>query len=284
MNAKKIKQSIKGVLTGLVRYIAPSVFWRRRFRALTRAEHEIELKLLPYLSDRAKTSVDIGAAAGIFSAHLLPVSRDCVAFEPRPAQAADMRAMFASVGAPVRVEPVALSDQVGTVTLRILVDDVGRSTIETDNNLEDEDGSARAEIHVPVGRLDDYGFDDVGFIKIDVEGHELSVLKGARATIVREQPVLLVEIENRHKPNAVADVTAFLGELGYSGFFLLEDSVRPMAEFDKASHQNPANIGGWKSRWERRGVYVNNFFFLPRGREHSLLEASAALGWTAPAQ
>lgn len=243
-----------------------------------RAEHEIELKFLPYLTDRTKTSIDVGAAAGIFSAHLLPVSRNCVAFEPRPAQAAELRAMFASVGAPVRVEPVALSDHSGTVTLRILVEDIGRSTIEADNALKDEDGSERTEIDVPVRRLDDYEFDSVGFIKIDVEGHELPVLRGARSTIARERPVLLIEIEDRHKPNAVVDVTAYLEELGFSGFFLLADSVRPMAEFNKASHQNPANIGGWKSGWERRGVYVNNFFFLPKEREMSLSEAAAVLG------
>src|SRR5262245_36504036 len=121
MSVKKIKHFIKVILTKLVRFIAPEVLWRRKFQSLTRAEHEIELKFLPYLSDRAKTSIDIGAAAGIFSAHLLPVSRDCIAFEPRPAQAADLRAMFVSVGASVRVESVALSDQTGTVALRILV-------------------------------------------------------------------------------------------------------------------------------------------------------------------
>ncbi|MBL8054621.1 MAG: FkbM family methyltransferase [Nitrospira sp.] len=273
---KKMNQFIKNISTELVRFIAPGVLWQRKFQNLTRARHEIELNLLPALSDRAKTSIDIGAAAGVFSASLLPMSRDCVAFEPRPAQAADMRAMFESVGASVRVESVALSDQTGTMPLRILVEDQGRSTIEADNYLEDEDGSAREEIQVPVCRLDDYGFDGVGFIKIDVEGHELSVLKGARATIVREQPTLLVEIENRHKPNAVADVTAFLRGLGYTGFFLLENSVQPMAEFVVANHQNPANIGGWKSQWKRLGVYVNNFIFLPRGREHILREAVSA--------
>jgi FkbM family methyltransferase len=217
--------------------------------------------------------VDIGAADGIYSVHLLPVSRDCVAFEPQPAQAADLAAMFKATGAPVRVERVALSDHSGTATLRILVKDLGRSTIENDNRLDDEDGSARSEFQVAMRSLDDYGLSQVGFIKIDVEGHELAVLRGARATIEREKPSILVETEERHRPNAVAQVTAFLSDLGYAGYFLMSGRLYYIAEFDKNQHQNSANIGGWKSGWERRGVYVNNFFFLPSGREKPLFEA-----------
>jgi hypothetical protein len=36
------------------------------------------------------------------------------------------------------------------------------------------------------GRIDDYNLPDVGFIKIDIEGHELGVLDGAAATLARQ--------------------------------------------------------------------------------------------------
>jgi hypothetical protein len=39
----------------------------------------------------------------------------------------------------------------------------------------------------------------------------------------------------------------------------------PSKNFDAAEHQHPANIGGWKDGWEARGVYVNNFVFVPKG-------------------
>lgn len=42
--------------------------------------------------------------------------------------------------------------------------------------------------------LDSYGFTDVDFIKIDVEGYEWFVLKGAEDTIARERPLLQLEI------------------------------------------------------------------------------------------
>jgi FkbM family methyltransferase len=41
--------------------------------------------------------------------------------------------------------------------------------------------------------IDSFGYDDVSFIKIDVEGHELPVLTGAQATILRCRPTILME-------------------------------------------------------------------------------------------
>ena len=80
---------------------------------------------------------------------------------------------------PIRVEAVALSDVQGGANLRILEEDVGRSTIEPENTLEDPDGSIRSETTVAVRRLDDYDLESVGFIKIDVEGHEVWIYVGA---------------------------------------------------------------------------------------------------------
>ena len=37
-----------------------------------------------------------------------------------------------------------------------------------------------------------------GFIKIDVEGHELKVIDGAKETIEKHKPNLLIEIEEQH--------------------------------------------------------------------------------------
>jgi hypothetical protein len=42
-------------------------------------------------------------------------------------------------------------------------------------------------------RLDDFAFDEVDFIKVDVEGFELQVLEGARETLARCRPIVIVE-------------------------------------------------------------------------------------------
>ena len=65
---------------------------------------------------------------------------------------------------------------------------------------------------MPVKRLDDQHLDNVGLIKIDVEGHELAVLHGAADTLTRNRPAVVVEAEERHHPNAVAEITELLTE------------------------------------------------------------------------
>jgi FkbM family methyltransferase len=195
---------------------------------------------------------------------MLGRSRAVVAFEPRPDQARELATMFDAVGAAVRVEAVALSERTGSSTMRVLAADPGRSTIEDANALADEDGSLVETIDVPSSRLDDYALDNVGFVKIDVEGHELAVLRGATATIERNRPRFLIEAEERHRGNAVAEVVSFLGRLGYDGYFLLGREQRPIDEFVAEEHQNARNIASWKDGWIRTGSrYVNNFVFLP---------------------
>jgi FkbM family methyltransferase len=268
---------IKSTIAGTVQKLAPTYYrrrlWRRHFSAMRGFYHEQELHIVPSLCDKNKTSIDIGAAEGIYTIHIIDASRDCVAFEPRQSKARELAEMVEYLSVPVRVEAVALSDVHGRATLRMLERDEGRSTIERDNTLEDPDGSGKCEITVPTQKLDEYKLDAVGFIKIDVEGHECAVLRGALQTIRRCLPVILIEIEERHKPNAVRDVHKFFLDLEYEGYFLLDRSLMPIGCFDLARHQNVAHIGGWKTNWRRSGVYVNNFFFVPAGAS-SRLEAA----------
>jgi FkbM family methyltransferase len=173
--------------------------------------------------------------------------------------------MFDAVGAAVQVEAVALSNEPGVMTMRVVASEPGRSTIEAGNSLGDvSDGTIRS-IEVPVRRLDDLGLTDIGLIKIDVEGHELAVLHGATETLTQQRPAIVVEAEERHHPNSVAEITGLLQGLGYAGYFDLDGVRRPIAEFDPARHQDPANVGSQKDGWAGRGVYVNNFVFVPEG-------------------
>jgi FkbM family methyltransferase len=224
---------------------------------------EAELHIITSLCERNKTSIDVGAHNGIYAIHMLDASRDCIAFEPRRAQADEFAEMVRCLSLPVRVEAVALSDVEGEGILRVLEQDKGRSTIEVDNVLTDPDGSERHETIVPLRRLDDYHLCSVGCIKIDVEGHELAVLHGGLQTIRRYRPNILVEVEERHKPNSIQTVRQFFASLQYHGYFLLEHDFIPIEMFEVGKYQDPANIGGWRTNWQRFGVYINNFIFWP---------------------
>jgi hypothetical protein len=67
-------------------------------------------------------------------------------------------------------------------------------------------------------RLDDYDFSDVDLIKVDVEGHEESVLAGGMRTIEINRPVLIVEIEQRHIKKPIEEVSEKCYHLAMTGF------------------------------------------------------------------
>jgi hypothetical protein len=71
-------------------------------------------------------------------------------------------------------------------------------------------------------RLDDYvakaALERVSVIKIDAEGSELAILKGAMDTLRRFSPALLLECEDRHLSRygvSVSDVVRLLTSCGY---------------------------------------------------------------------
>jgi FkbM family methyltransferase len=264
---------LRRLVRGIRRRIAPRAYWNPVLSSLRRDSSYQVLFIASQLCDKNKTSIDVGADAGIFTANFLDKSRDCIAFEPLPRQSAILREMFERLSLPVRVEAIALSDKQGEARLRILEKDTGRSTIEAENPLEDPDGSPRYEIMVPTRPLDDYALKAVGFIKIDVEGHGLAVLRGALKTIRRCLPILLIEIENRHKPSGCKEAFDLLKRIDYDGYFVLNRQLVSVTDFDSDIHQNPNNIGGWKSGYKTSGTYVNDFFFLPAGSK-PLLQAA----------
>ncbi len=259
-----VARSAKRLLAPAAKAVAPRRFWRRKYRILQGlGQSRPDIRLAASLCDPHRISLDIGADVGEFTIAMLASSRSVIAFEPRPAQARELASMFGAVGAAVRVEAVALSDKPGTVTMRVVESEPGRSTIDTDNTLSDVNGGSVQSVDVPVKRLDDLHLDQVGLIKIDVEGHELAVLRGAVDTLTRNRPAVLAEAEERHHPNAVAAITELFAGLGYTGYFDLAGDRLPIAEFDPAVHQDPANAGRPEDDWIPRGVYVNNFVFLP---------------------
>ena len=62
-------------------------------------------------------------------------------------------------------------------------------------------------------RIDDFNLQACHLIKLDVEGMELPVLKGAVATIERRQPLLYVEVDRADRRD---DVLIWLDEHGYA--------------------------------------------------------------------
>ncbi len=89
------------------------------------------------------------------------------------------------------------------------------------------------------------------FIKVDVEGNELSVFMGAEKILRLNKPRLLFECEARFVGyDTVIETFQFLQGLGYKGYFIMGEDILPITEFDLSYHQDLS-----------AGVYCNNFIF-----------------------
>ncbi|HVK54620.1 MAG TPA: FkbM family methyltransferase [Burkholderiales bacterium] len=227
-------------------------FWRRM-------RGNPEIRIARHLCDPHRVALDIGASMGDFSEALADRAKGCVAFEANPNTSAMLAKRLRKSN--LQVHACALSDREAEVKLLFPVvnhvDFLSLATVEPDNNMS---GHETKSITVPCRTLDSFDLPPVGFIKIDVEGHEIAVLKGARSLIERDQPNFLIEVEERHKPGAVKAVSSFFMQLGYQGFFLLGRRLHPLTEFDQALHQASSSISLSKVLPGR--VYANNFVFV----------------------
>jgi FkbM family methyltransferase len=166
-----------------------------------------DVSLARSLCPKGCVAIDAGANVGVFTAHLRKIAGHVHAFEPNPNLAVHLRRAF-RFDRRVTVHETALSDHGGHVSLRLPTQDGktlhGLATVELANSLS---GLTAERVVVPVTRLDDMLWRNrIGFVKIDAEGHELSVLEGGRELFRRHRPIALLEAEERHRPGAVASV------------------------------------------------------------------------------
>ncbi len=215
---------------------------------------EPEVALIPLLSRRKGLAVDAGANKGIYLYHLSRHYRRVMAFEPLPALAAYLKK---AGPANATVMSTALSNTAGTSTLRLPKGYNELGSLEA-HTAETWTTSAEVETHeVVLQTLDSFRLMDVSLLKIDVEGHEMAVLEGARETLARCRPTVLVEVEERHRPGSVAGVRRQLEALGYAGFFLDGLTLRPLGDFDLHSDQNTESL----RQSVKAGRYINNFIY-----------------------
>jgi FkbM family methyltransferase len=221
-------------------------------------EGEPELRLLSIICRPDGEFLDVGANHGIYAGYAARFSKRVIALEPHPVVAAEMAR---SVPRNVEVIRAAASDRPGRAQLRIPTsagsDVATRSSLESDVN----PGFGERTVEIELLAIDSLPLNNMAAMKIDVEGHEFSVLEGATRAIARFKPVVIIECEERHHVGATARLTQFFARAHYDGFFLLKNKLTNVAEFDAARMQNLQDlksVTGGRSR-----NYVNNFIFIP---------------------
>lgn len=154
------------------------------------------------------TVVDAGAYIGdhtIFYANTVGSEGSVFAFEPNH-RAFECLAHNMASYPQVKIINGGLSDKAETAQLSEPNENYGMAHITGAGN-------------IPCWPLDGFGLAACHFIKIDVEGFELKVLEGAKETIKKYKPVMLVEINSHTLKVAGAEpeiIIEYIKGLGYS--------------------------------------------------------------------
>ena len=213
------------------------------------------------LVPRGRNAVDVGANRGIYAYWIAKRAATVDAFEPQPALARYIRRAHLRN---VRVHETALSDRAGVAKLlvpeddglaRIASSDTGDAvSVEAESKL-----GITAELGIQTRTLDSFSLVDVGFLKIDAEGHELAVLRGAHETITTSRPVVFVESEARHALGAPSNVIKLmLDRYGYGrAAFVCRWELVDIERFDVHRDQ----LGLLPDFMDP--AYVSNFVFWP---------------------
>jgi len=235
-------------------------FIYRNLRAKWR-DQRAEIGFLLRNIKKGDVVVDCGANKG---SYIFSLSRavgphgKVIAFEPQPTLYSYLMDEVQKCKlSNVVVEKMALSDTIGSADIYVPGGEVSPgASLEKIIAQRGEFCSYR----VPVTTLDSYFETEqpkISAIKIDVEGHELAVLKGAVRIIGSDRPALVVECEQRHlTDNTVNDVCAWILEKGYEGWFVCGGKTLPLNEFRIEKHQ-PVGLGDF---WNDK-KYYNNFLF-----------------------
>src|SRR5499433_2638920 len=202
----------------------PSVFYRRRIAQEARTG-EPELAVLAELVPRGGIAVDVGANVGFFAYALADIADRVVAFEPNPDYAFFARWMLRGRA---EVREIALSDASGRGTLYVPLSDQGM-LLHLAGSLKRSHVQFRhiKTYDVEIRTLDEAGLAGVRFVKADVEGGEREVLDGARATIARDRPVIMLELLSGTHTDPGAVAAGVCKDFGYDASLVKDGALIP---------------------------------------------------------
>jgi len=170
---------------------------------------EPELRHIKALCKERGVAIDVGANIGLYSYRMARIFSKVYAFEINEGVAADLGAYNSKN---IEIIHSGLSSEEGDLTLYIPVSKGialhGWASLRPGNCPGTHEHLTKP---VHVRRLDSFSIGGVSLLKIDVEGHELEVLRGAVETISASRPVVLVEVKDEN----VGPVASYFKALNY---------------------------------------------------------------------
>ena len=169
--------------------------------------------------------IDVGANVGEWSRFMLKRGIRTVAFEPDTRTLVHLYELQRRYANLLTVHPVALGSS-NTIARFRPANQTGLSKIVL----------GEVGIRVNLKTLDSFGLENVSLIKIDTEGYELEVLRGAAETLKQSKPRLIIEVHeilgHRSYTDEIRDMSELLAQYSYSYVAAYKRTRQPHLIFD----------------------------------------------------
>ncbi len=210
---------------------------------------QIEIDFLAQFISPGSLVLDVGGHVGLHARAFASLANDVTvhSFEAQPQLAGLLSRNAEKFGGQISVHPGAIGEKAGRAYIGRLPDDqnvnAGAQSVKS--------AAGSNDIAVEVRAIDDYEFDRVAFIKMDIEGYESLALKGAFKTITRDKPAIFCEVNSIGHASGLFDV---MSTHGYVSYF-----VSTSAYNAQNSNGDPENMFGV--------AHETALLFLPAGHE-----------------
>ena len=215
------------------------VLLKRRLERSIKNKDENEIDLLKRFIKPGTDSIDVGVYRGVYSYEMSKYSKKVHSFEPNPLIFKYINKNLKKISKNIDLYNFALSNENKVSNLRIPIRNkkinkenyeehylMGRATVHELNNFQNYE-----KFEITLKKIDDFNFDnEISFMKIDVEGHEIEVIEGGKLFIKKNKPVLLVEIEERHSKKNIHHSIDYINGLGYNSYFYDENNLKKTSE------------------------------------------------------
>jgi FkbM family methyltransferase len=231
-------------------------------RKVLQAADEPEMAVIPHLLPFGGCALDLGANFGMYTrffAETVGPDGQVHAVEPVPETYDVLQSNVEHLGlANVTVHNVAVSGDEGTVTMVVPEYARGGENLYEARVINQPGLTNGRVVQVPACRLDDLcgRLGQIDFVKCDVEGHELSVVRGADEILRIHRPAWLIEVSGDpdDPESSAAELVEHMRQAGYRMYHLDFGTPRPRATGDRAANYfflRPEHV-----RWLKCGIWL----------------------------
>lgn len=198
---------------------------RRKSNLLKLHVNEFMLgQTLPYLN-KNKITIDVGGRNGLYTSWFTRYSKEVHSFEPVPPVFEVLDELREETNNLFTYNK-AVSNTIGTVDFYVDTKRLSNSSF-----INHVDGM---QIQVDTITLDSMNFENVGFLKVDVEGFELAVLQGAEKLVEHQRPTCMVEIYPVFNNGPVDSTFEFFFNKDYNCYY--NQRAKGLVKVDSVEH------------------------------------------------